>query len=112
MVLLDVRETVVHKSTLTSIVSLGLRAVNQVLQTEDDIFNRRSSIAGVCSRGDQRSTVSGVMLTAHLLRQADQSSSRLEVLTLQGSSGRESPAGTALALVLHRGDVALLPPVN
>ena len=47
-----------------------------------------------------------------LFRQWHQFACFLEVLTLQRSSSRERPAGAALCLVLHRGHIALLAPVD
>jgi len=47
-----------------------------------------------------------------LLREALKSTLRLEVSTFHSSNSRESPAGTALFLVLNGGDSTLCPPVN
>merc|ERR1712137_1129716 len=47
-----------------------------------------------------------------LLGKADKLTGRDGVSGLNSTSGRERPAGTALLLVLHRGDLALVGPVN
>jgi len=73
----DVLEGISHETTIATLVTLGTRAINQVLLGEGD--------EGL-----------GVQ----------------EVSTLNGASGGERPAGTALALVLDASDGTFFPPIN
>jgi hypothetical protein len=70
-------ETIVHKTTIATLVALGLGAVNELL----------------LGKGDE---VASLDLPS----------------TLHRTGGRESPAGSALSLVLNRGDGTLGSPVD
>jgi len=54
----------------------------------------------------------GIAVNELLLREGNEFASSDEMGTLEGSSGGERPAGSALALVLNRGDSALGNPVD
>jgi len=73
----DVSHGLSHQTTIATLISLGIRAVNQVL-----------------------------------LRQGDQLVGSQEVAALNGASGGEGPAGTALALILDASDSTLVSPVE
>ena len=77
-----------------------------------DYFNRTIHGVLVCIWFLCYSRIWQMSRSTHLFRQTDEFTSRLEVLTLQRSGGRESPAATASLLVLYLGDVSLSSPVD
>jgi len=97
---------VVTASTITS--SVGVRSLSVKTLGLDDILEsivHQTTVATLV-------TLLGGAVNQVLLRKGDELASGLEVGTLNGTSGGERPARTALALILDGGDVALSAPVN
>ena len=111
----DISEFSVMVLTLVGLAAIGVSSVwvlrlrfETVLLGESETIVHETTIATL--GGESMGLVAAV--DELLLRDFWKSVALEEGGTLEGSSGRESPAGTALSLVLDSGDSTLSSPVN